>query len=167
MKSLSVMPRVDATSPPTFTCAPLPNRMPFGFTRNTLPLADRLPRMLEGSGPSTRLSAAELLLGCTNRTASPAPMLKPCQLIATFWLDWLIVVVPAPPAMLALPAETVPPVGRAWIFEPNASITEIASAFRAKREFPATAVAPGADVLLLLISEAATKVPVLSFQIDR
>ena len=104
---------VDATSPPTFTCAPWPNKMPFGFSRNTLPLADRLPRMLEGSAPSTRLSATELLLGCTNRTASVCPMLKLCQLIATFWPDWLIVVLPAPPAMLALPADTAPPVGPA------------------------------------------------------
>ena len=113
MKSPSVMFNVDATSPPTFTCAPLPNRMPFGFSRNTLPLADRLPRMLEGSEPSTRLSATELLLGCTNWTDSVCPMLKPCQLIATFWLDWVIVVLPAPPAMLALPADTAPPVGPA------------------------------------------------------
>ncbi len=70
MKSLSLMLRVDATSPPTLTDAPLPNRMPFGFTRNTLPLADRPPRMLDGSAPSTRLSATELLLGCTNFTVS-------------------------------------------------------------------------------------------------
>src|SRR3990172_4961119 len=104
---------VDATSPPTFTCAPLPNKMPFGFIRNTLPLADRLPRMLEGSEPSTRLSAIELLLGWTNWTASLCPMLKLCQLIATFWLDWLMVILPGLPAMLALPADTAPPVGRA------------------------------------------------------
>ena len=69
--------------------------------------------MFEGSEPSTRLSATELLLGCTNWTASFCPMLKLCQLIAAFWLDWLIVVLPAPPAMLALPADTAPPVGPA------------------------------------------------------
>src|ERR1700690_611178 len=113
MKSLSLMLSVDASNPPTFTCAPWPNRMPFGLIRNTLPLADRLPRMLEGSEPTTRLSATELLLGCTNWTASPCPMLKLCQLIATFWLDWLIVVVPTPLVMLALPADTAPPVGPA------------------------------------------------------
>src|SRR6185295_15969090 len=124
MKSASVMLRVDATSPPTLTCAPLANRMPFGFTRNTLPLADRLPKMFDGSDPSTRLRATELLLGCTNLTASACPMLKPCQLIATFWLDWLIVMLPAPLAMLAPPADTAPPDGRAWTLEPKASIME-------------------------------------------
>ena len=113
MKSPSVMFRVEATSPPTLTDAPWPNRMPFGLTRNTLPLADRLPRMLEGSEPSTRLSATELLLGCTNWTASPAAMLKLCQLIAAFWVDWLMVVLPAPVLMLAPPAATTPPAGRA------------------------------------------------------
>src|SRR5450830_1759375 len=109
MKSPSVIFNVDATSPPTFTCAPWPNRMPFGFSRNTLPLADRLPRMLEASEPSTRLSATELLLGCTNRTASPCPMLKLCQLIAAFGVDWVMVVLPAPLLMLAPPAATTPP----------------------------------------------------------
>ena len=69
--------------------------------------------MFDGSEPNTRFNATELLLGCTNWTASLAPMLKLCQLIATFWLAWLIVVLPAPPAMLALPADTTPPVGPA------------------------------------------------------
>ena len=40
-------------------------------------------------------------------------MLKLCQLIAAFWLVWLIVVLPAPLVMLAPPAATTPPVGRA------------------------------------------------------
>jgi len=33
--------------------------------------------------------------------------------MATFWLDWVMVVVPGPPAILALPADTTPPEGRA------------------------------------------------------
>ena len=36
-----------------------------------------------------------------------------CGLIAAFWLVWLMVMLPALPAMLALPAETAPPVGKA------------------------------------------------------
>ena len=40
-------------------------------------------------------------------------MLKLCQLIAAFWLNWLIVLQPAPPAMFALPGYTAPPVGSA------------------------------------------------------
>src|SRR6185369_7651700 len=133
MKSPSLMLRVDATRPATFTCAPWANRMPFGFTRNTLPLADRLPRMLEGSGPVTRLSATELEFGCTNLTASTCPILKLCQLMAAFWLDWVMVMVPAPPEIVALPAETAPPVGRAWALLPSASITETASPFMTRR----------------------------------
>ena len=66
MKLASVMFSVDATRPLTLTDAPLPNRMPLGLTRNTLPLAERLPKIADGSGPSTRLSATELLLGWTN-----------------------------------------------------------------------------------------------------
>ena len=87
MKSPSLSPRVEPTRPPTLTDAPLPNRMPFGLIRNTLPFALRLPRMLDGSLPMTRFSATELLFGCTNCTLSPAAILKLCQLIATFCVD--------------------------------------------------------------------------------
>ena len=78
-----------------------------------MPLAERLPKMAEGSEPSTRLSITELLLGCAKRTASPEAMLKPCQLMAAFWLDWVMVLVSAVLLMLALPAATTPPVGSA------------------------------------------------------
>src|SRR3954470_13735249 len=92
MKSASLMDRVEATRPPTLTDAPLPNRMPFGLTRNTRPLADRLPKMADGSAPSTRFSATELLLGCLNCTDSPAAMPKLCQLMVVLELPWVIVV---------------------------------------------------------------------------
>ena len=69
--------------------------------------------MLEGSDPSTRLSSTELLLGCNTRTASPVAMLKLCQLMAAFCVDWLMVVLNAPLLMLAAPATTAPPVGSA------------------------------------------------------
>ena len=111
MKSASEMARVDATSPPTFTDAPAPNRMPLGLTRNTLPLAVRLPSMFEGSDPMTRFSATELLPGCTNWTDSPARTPKLCQLIATLGVVWVIVMFPGVPPMVALPAETTPPTG--------------------------------------------------------
>jgi len=139
MKSLSLMLRVEATRPPTLIDAPRPKSMPLGLSRNTLPLAVRLPRMLEGSGPSTRLRAIELLSGCTNWTASVAPMLKLCQLIATFWLVWVMVVLPAELLMAAPPSVTTPPTGRAKTFAPNAIISETARAFRAKRAFSAAA----------------------------
>src|ERR1035437_60249 len=102
--------------------------MPFGFTRNTLPLAVKLPKMPEGSAPNTRLRITELLLGWLNRTDSPAAMLKLCQLIAAFCVDWLMSVLPAPVLMLAPPAATTPPAGSAYTFSPNDSATEIARA---------------------------------------
>ncbi len=113
MKSALLIPSVDATSPPTFTCAPLANRMPFGFTRNILPLAVKLPRIEDGSGPNTRFNETELLLGCWKVTASFGAMLKLCQLIAAFWLDWLTVSVLLVLEMLASPATTDPLVGSA------------------------------------------------------
>ena len=119
MKSLSDRFSVDATSPPTFTCAPLPNRMPFGFIKKTFPLAVRLPRIVDGSAPKTRLSATALLLGCTNRTVSPGPMLKLCQLITVLAVVWVTKVVPAPVLMLAPPAVTAPPVGDAYTCMPK------------------------------------------------
>ncbi len=113
MKLASVMFRVEATSPPTFTWAFGPNRMPLGLTRNTLPLADRLPKIADGSGPVTRFRATELLFGWANRTDSLGAMLKLCQLITAFWLVWLTVSARPPPERLAEPAATWPPVGRA------------------------------------------------------
>jgi len=40
-------------------------------------------------------------------------MLKLCQLMETFWLDWVMVSAVGPPAMLAEPACTDPPTGKA------------------------------------------------------
>ncbi len=76
-----------------------------------------LPRIVEGSPPTTRLRATELLLGCTKVTDSARPTLKLCQLIAAFWLDWWIVRASGALVMLALPAETTPPAGMAWAVE--------------------------------------------------
>jgi hypothetical protein len=139
------------------------------LTKKTLPLAVKLPRMLDGSEPNTRFSATELLLGCVNSTDSPAPMLKLCQLMTVFCVDWLMVVLPAPVRMLAAPAATVPCDGRARTFAPNDNAMETASACNTK-------CAPGAPVLgpadvflpaLLAFSDTATNVPVVSFQMDR
>src|SRR5438270_8479336 len=128
MKFASLIFSVEATRPPTFTCAPGPNSTPFGFTRNTLPLADRLPAMFDGSEPTTRLSATEFAFGCTNRTPSAGAIPKLCQLIAVFWLDWLIVIWLAAFEMLALPAETTPPAGNANALEAHRRANDPASA---------------------------------------
>ena len=62
-KSLSLIARVEATSPPTFTLAPGVNNMPFGFTRKTLPFAVSVPKIDEGSFPETLLSRVDWLEG--------------------------------------------------------------------------------------------------------
>ncbi len=113
LKSASLSPSVEATRPPTLTDAPLPNRMPFGLTRNTFPFAVKVPRMLDGSAPSTRLSATELLFGCKKLTASPLPILKLSQLSETFWLVCLMFMLEAPLVIVASPEVTTPSVGRA------------------------------------------------------
>ena len=158
MKSLSVTFSVDATRPPTLIDAPWPNRMPFGFTRKTLPLAVRLPRMFEGSDPSTRFKATELAVGCTNFTDSPAAMLKLSQLMAAFCVVCVISVLPAPLLMVALPAVTTPPAGAAKAVPPNDSISDTASALSSKRavEPPARFVPEAFLPAVLAFSEAAT-----------
>ena len=70
--------------------------------------------MTEGSAPSTRLSATERLLGWTNWTVLLRPMLNDSQLIATFWLDWRMVMSAPCWAIVAAPLETVPPFGKVW-----------------------------------------------------
>src|SRR5512141_1014998 len=128
MKLASEMFRVDATRPPTLTEARSPNRTPLGLTRKILPLADRLPKMPEGSGPSTRLRATELLPGWTKRTASVGAMPKLCQLSTALPVDCVIVVNAPLVTMPALPAATTPPVGAADTPAPKQSINETASA---------------------------------------
>src|ERR1700744_2055100 len=139
MKSASLMPSVDATRPCTFTDAPLPNRMPFGLTRNTWPLARRLPRMVDGPEPVTRFSATELASGCTNTTDSPLPMLKFCQLMAAFWLPWVTVTLEPLVLIVAEPADPVPPVGLASASVPHANSVAAASVFSAKPAAPCSA----------------------------
>src|SRR6185369_1291539 len=88
--------------------------MPLGLTRNTWPLADRLPRMDEASPPVTRLSTTDELEGWANCTLAPAPMEKPCQLMMARSLVWVMRCWPgATVAMVAEPAATLPPVGSA------------------------------------------------------
>jgi hypothetical protein len=57
--------------------------------------------------------ATERLLGWKNCTDSCCPMLKLCQLMVVWGLTWMMVRVPGPWAMLALPVLTTPPTGKA------------------------------------------------------
>ncbi len=113
MKSASLMFNVEAVKPPTLTCEPLPNSTPLGLRMNTCPFALRLPRIWLGSCPSTRFSAIAEAFGWIKFTASLAPMPKLCQLMARFWLLWVMVVLAPAWAMLPRPALICPPVGAA------------------------------------------------------
>src|SRR5437870_5330457 len=131
MKSASEMFKVDATRPPTLTELPAPNRMPLGFTRKIFPLEDRLPKMAEGSAPTTRLSATELAPGCAKRTLSPAAMPKLCQLSTRLLLVCVIVVFEPLPLIEPAPPATTPPTGAACAAPAKHSITETASGLKA------------------------------------
>ena len=138
MKSLSEMPSDEATSPPTLTCAPVPMTTPFGFSNQTLPLALMLPRMLlAGPPPVTRLSAMLLALGCSKRTAAPAPTSNEFQLVTTRCVacdtvSWLPTCV-----RVAAPATTLPPVGKACAMAPpEAPSTRAAASAPAAPETP-------------------------------
>ena len=113
-KSPSDRPSDEATSPPTLTCAPLPNTTPFGFSSQTWPLADRLPSMaLAAPPPVTRLSAMALALGWTKRTAAPAPTSKVFQLVTRRCVACVMVIWAPLCAIEAEPAAMAAPVGSA------------------------------------------------------
>ena len=77
------------------------------------PLAVMRPAIAEGSGPMTRLSVTAVGPGCWKVTACWLPTSKLRQSIAARGLDCVMVVVRGAVAMLAWPATTWPPVGRA------------------------------------------------------
>ena len=71
VKSSLLMFSVEATSPAVSTLAPAPNSTPFGLIRNTRPLAIRLPRICDGSCPTTRFSTVAVECGWMKRVVSP------------------------------------------------------------------------------------------------
>ena len=98
-------------------------------------MADSLPKIWEGSEPSTRFKATELLLGCTKRTVSLAPMLKLCQLMVAALLVWVTTKTPVPPlVMIAFPLVTTPSAGNAKAVPPKQAITANAVMRRLKAE---------------------------------
>ena len=80
-KSWSLRLSVEATSPATSIRAPCPTSTPLGLIRNTLPFEDSVPRMTEGSKPTTRFRTLEFAPCWMNRVASAAPTENPCQLM--------------------------------------------------------------------------------------
>src|SRR3989304_3620117 len=124
VKSASLRLSGEATKPPTFTCEPVPNNTPLGFRTKTWPLALRLPRIELGSWPRTRLRAMDDALGWLKRTASLLPMLKLCQLMARFWVFWVMVVVAPAWAIVPAPVLVFPPVGSAWASGMSSAVAE-------------------------------------------
>ena len=103
---------VDATRPATSTRAVAPNNTPLGLSNHTWPLLLRLPKMADGSLPTTRLSTLLAAPGCSNRTLLPAPMENCCQfssalaeLVTVMRLPWV--------STDAWPCTTCQPVGKA------------------------------------------------------
>ena len=114
MKFLLVVSAADTTSELTSTWLPLSNTTPERLTSTTLPLAVMCPAISDGSPPTTRFSVVALALGWTKLTVSAEPTLKLCQFTAASWLAWFTVVrVLLVWLMLACPATTCPPCGRA------------------------------------------------------
>ncbi len=113
MKLVLLIPGALTISPAVSTWAPLWNITPDGFVMTICPLAEMRPAMLEGSGPVTRFSVTALLLGWMNWTAWSRPTSKLRQSMAARWLAWLMVVLVLFWPMLAAPATTWPPWGRA------------------------------------------------------
>src|ERR1051325_1556794 len=106
------MSRDEARKPWASMLDPLPKYTPLVLTRNTWPLAERLPKMLVGDPPITLLSTTEEVEGCRNWTYWPCPMLNCCQLMMALWLAWWITRLFAFWAViLACPATTCPPLG--------------------------------------------------------
>ncbi len=127
MKLLLAMSSVDATSPPTFTDAPLPKTMPLGLMRNTLPpgrfglpasVVRSAPSMREAwmlmPSPTTRFSSTAEVLGCEMLTRPPAPIEKLCQLTMPRCSGCTMFIVPTPCVIVTPPAMGVKPEGNTW-----------------------------------------------------
>src|SRR5580700_4558355 len=80
----------------------------------TCPLASIRPAICDGLPLITRFNATADDDGWTKSTVCCDPTLKLRQLIAVRWLDCVIVVVLALAPIEALPAVTIPPLGRAF-----------------------------------------------------
>ena len=114
MKSELATSRVEAVKPPpTRTCPVAVIATPFGLTRKTRPFEVRAPAMDEGRSPVTRFSTAALVPGRSKATVRPCPTEKLFQLTTARLVDWVTVTAPSPVVMLATPAATDPPEGRA------------------------------------------------------
>jgi hypothetical protein len=113
MKAGVAMFAVLATNEPTLMLAPLPIRMPLGFTRNTWPFAVSEPCSDENCGPVTRLSTADCAPGCRKFTDSLAAMSNERQSMTARSDVCVMVVAVAVCEIVAAPPRTTPSVGPA------------------------------------------------------
>ena len=90
------MSAVVAISPPTLIWLPLPNSTPLELISQTFPVANRLPSILDGEAPSTRLRVMDEELGCRKLTPDPDGIEKLFQLINAFCVDCEMVVLLPP-----------------------------------------------------------------------
>jgi hypothetical protein len=102
--------------------------MPLALTSHTWPLAVSWPSMAEGFPSWMRFSATAAAEGWWKGTLSPPPTLKLPQSITARRDAWSTVVWVAPDVMVAYPALTCPPAGRAeavggWSAVPSAAET--------------------------------------------
>ena len=113
MKAASLMLCVVATRLPTSTRLPGPKNTPLPLLMVICPVALMRPKMVLASGPVTRLSVAPLpLLNCT---WASLPTLKLCQLMTARWVLWSMTMLAPLRLMLAVPAATLPPAGKALL----------------------------------------------------
>ena len=128
----SASPRrsVDATSPATSTRALAPNSTPLGLSSQTWPLLDRLPKISEGSLPSTRLSTLLAASGWAKCTVLPAPMENCCQFNSAL-AELVTVSRLALAASVAWPCTTCRPVGSAGPAAWPGSVTTTPASARA------------------------------------
>ncbi len=127
----------------------------------TVPLADSLPRIWLGSWPTTRFKATLFAPGWTNCTLPLLPMLKFCQLAMRLLLFCVTVMLLPLWLMRPLPETICPPVGKVLG-------ATCACAGCMMQPMAESSMAPEARLpLALVISDTATQVRVISFQIRR
>ena len=131
--AVSPVSSVEATRPPTLTCAPWPNTTPFGLMRKTWPLASMRPRIRLPLVSAMRLTAMDVVEGWTKSTVSCLPTLKLAQPSDRLALDCLMVVTAPDCVIVPLPAVTCPPLGVALAIDASAARAVIDRAGRASR----------------------------------
>ncbi len=83
-KLLSEIPKLEATNPPTSTCAPGANKTPAGLVRKTWPLEVSRPKICDALPPSMRFRMTDFAPGWAKLTCAALPMLKLFQLTIAF-----------------------------------------------------------------------------------